>query len=488
MTVVASAAEPERGRFMARRTATFAVIGLTTLLLSVANAPVQASEATRVLTAFDDAVGIPYSFRLGPSFEQRYESGRISRESECTDPDSGICPAFQSELDYRRITNLMNMDLGIGLYRDLEFHMRLPIVISDQRRLQFADGVTRNNSSIDPANPGQFRGSDPDTADYYRFNYRFFNVGAENRGPSRAGVGDMTFGFAWKAFNQEKSPHLADLVLRFDYTAPTGRTARADNTGVGRGVHELGFGIRAGRDFDHFSPFMGVEFNLPLPASDTLFQDLGGNRQRFRGPGMSGSILLGTEIILYEEEKQQRYTFNLQSRITYISEGRDYGPLFEALSRSGCNGVRLSEVGTYENRYDGSIFPRNRAAAQAAERPECGWIVQQPSNEGAGGRYFHDGITLIDAHQSIAFGTGFNLQFSPHVQLRLFADFETRSSHFLTGERTGRSTSEDGRVDLDPAAGERNPYYNPTLDSVGNRFYLERIFNWSWGTQMNFYF
>lgn len=437
--------------------------------------PAFGAEVTRVLSSFDDENDQPFGFRIVPSFEQRQERGDISREGACTD-ESGACPFFNSELSSKRVTNTLNFDIGFGLYHDLEVRIGLPVVLSDRRTLTFADGVSGENSTVAPApnRRGRFQGAGDDRV----FNYSYFDVGTGNEGPNRAGLGDMSFGIAWGAFSQQRNDHLANLVLAFDYTAPTGTVARGSNTGVGRGVHEMTFSAVASRQFSFFDPYFGLAYTLPLRDPSGLFEDRGINQQ-VKSPGQRVDLMAGAEMIMFENrENGQRYTFQFGLDFGYTAEGRDYNPLFDALAASGCNGTRLSEVGL--DRYDGRQYPPEGLDLSAVQRAHCAWIVQQMSNERPDGTFSHDGITNVEGHAHVGGHFGFNLQFSDLIQLRIGTQLETRTSHFLTGAYTGRSASSDDRVDLDPAAGERNPDYNPTLDAVGNRFRYNSIFNFGW--------
>lgn len=452
----------------------------------------QAADLTRVLTSMDFENDQPFGFDLSPSFRHRIERSAITREGIC-DPTSQACPAYYSEVDARRTLFALDVDLAIGIYRDFQFHLTLPFIISDTTNLEFSDGVTRESSSIDPA-----RASSPPRQPTIneRFPYRLFEMpGGRLDGPTRSGLGDMSFGLAWTPFNNQRMPHVATMLLGIDYTAPTGKPARGGNTGVGRGVHELAFRIGASRRVGFLDPYMQFAYALPIRASNGLFRDYGPT-QRVASPGMRGDITAGTEFILFsDDESGQHYTFRVGLDFGYTAQGRDYSPLFEGLSTTSCNGTSLQDVGL--ERYTGAGYPPSAGLPSTVQNEDiaCAWIVQQTSNASdgpdsynrAGTTFSHDGITDVDGYLRYGLHAGFSLQFAPLARFQLAFRGDTANPHGITGANSGRSTT-GGAVSLDPADNERNPYYNPTLDYIGNRFRQESVFNFEWMARFSLQF
>jgi len=471
------------------------------LVLSVAPAG-HASELTDVVDAMDgDDL---FDIHIEPRFRQRIERGTINREANCTpDPNgppdaaanSARCPdeaaiIFNKELDYERVVSQLDIEFQIGMWRDLEFHFTIPIVFSDRRTVEFATGgerdVDQSNSSIDPAN--EFVAADLNNGGIFD-TYRLFGVEDVGRGPSRSGLGDMRFGFSWSPFNQERQPHLATLTLTFDYVAPTGEVQERNNTGVGRGVHEIQIAVDTSRRFSIIEPYFGVRYILPLPSSGSLFEDYGGGQVTV-SPGQRGEVTAGAEFILYENpQRDQLLTFDAGFDFAYHGEGRDYSPLSDALGLSGCNGLTPNEA---DFDLDGRLYePDPNTPADSAA---CAWILQQPSNQlrnpalaEGDQQYFHDGITNQEAYAVIGGHAGVNFQISEYVELRVNTAFTTETEHFLTAARTGRDRDGDDEVDFnDP--NERNPVYNPTLDGVGRRLRVDSVFNFSWSAVLAFQF
>ena len=495
--------KPESSRPLRSSCGSLALCVLVGVCLFTVHGPASAAEITDVVDAFDGED--LFDFHLEPRFEQHIQRGTVIREAPCTPDPNGPPEAFQNadkcpdeatviftrELDYERIISELDIEFQFGIWKDLEFHVVLPIVISDTRSLQFAAGegprnVSQENSTIDPTDT--FITDDLDDGGLFS-TYRFFSIGNELVGPDRSGLGDLVFGFSWNPFNQERSPHLATLRLAFDYRAPTAEPAMRTNTSVGRGVHEFVFNVSASRRYHIVEPYFGVTYILPVPTSDSLFQDHGGG-QTTTGPGQRAEITGGVELVLFENiPRQQIFTFAAGFTFGFTAEGRDYSPISDALTGSLCNGVTPDEAGYA---LDGSPFepPSNTPINDAA----CGWMAQQPSNRhpnpGAGEgeqQYFHDGITSVESFGTIGAHFGLNFQISPYVELRVATDIETETEHFLTAARTGRDRDGDDEVDFNNP-NERSPVYNPTLDGVGRRLRVESVFNIDWSAVIAFQF
>ena len=476
-----------------------------------------AAEVTEVVDAFDTVNDNPFDLHIEPSFRQHRERATIARESGRDEPAT----VFRREMDYQRVRSQLEFDVQLGLARDLEFHVNIPLVISDRRTLEYASGVTEDNSNVDPSDARIADDLDPDrnVPDYYDGNsngagdvagdarqhfgtYRFFDL--PNDGPKRAGLGDLTVGFAWAPWNDERHPHAASLRLGVDYLAPTGDPAAGDNTGVGRGTHELQVSLAASRRVHPFvDPYFTFAYAQPFAANSGLFAENSLNSDT-RAPGGRLDIGTGTEIVLYEDrETSQKYTFDIGFAFGYQLEGRDYTPISDALATSGCNGLSAAAAG-FETTSgsgggtDGNAY--NPAEDVAPADAACAWVVQQPGNVvddssdiRADWTYAHNGISDVEGHANIGGHTGFNLQASEYVEFRLAVDVRWVNAHMITVADSGRDGDGDDIVELDPAPSddnsvERNPFYNLALDAVGRRFRIENEVDITWGLTAAFQF
>src|SRR6185436_16397270 len=131
-----------------------------------------------------------------------------------------------SELRYQLVDHRLNIDLHLGIYRDLEFHYRLPIVFAQDRSWFFAQGTSQSNSTIYnnclQPNGGLVSAEAPmGSARACQQTQPMFTFDPDKGAASyRNGIGDMTFGLAWAPLNLKKDESNPTWVLSFDYTAP----------------------------------------------------------------------------------------------------------------------------------------------------------------------------------------------------------------------------------------------------------------------------
>src|SRR4051812_27908994 len=114
--------------------------GLAVLLVGFG---AQAAEVTRVASSFDD--DHPFGMNLDLGFERTQDKGKITRE--WYEPTAGGLTDV-SELRYLLQDTRMNIDVHIGIYKDLEFHFGVPIVSQQDRRWNYSAGTSDANTTI----------------------------------------------------------------------------------------------------------------------------------------------------------------------------------------------------------------------------------------------------------------------------------------------------------------------------------------------------
>lgn len=517
----------------------FCTSALGLMLFSTA---ARAAEYTDLLDAADDFDDFkedtydPFDFNIEPSFRFDIASAQITREAPCVpslDPysgepavadnprvveDAGRCSepsiVFNREMAYKYTQSTINVDLRAGLYKDLELHLRVPYVISSSSGLKYDNDaalagqqVSQDNSSVDPSNadvsaraeqvftPGADYAST--VRDFDQFNtYRFFDLSDDYRNIERQGFADPTIGIHWAPYNDERDDTKATLLLGMDYTMPISPIKEADDTDVGEGKHILHWKVASSKQFKWVNPYFGLEYFLPLAASDSPIRkvDPQNDGQVFTNPPMRGEVTVGSEFVPYEnDETGERYAIDLRFVMGYVSEGRDYTPLYDHMVNSECNRMTVEKV---LPKFDGNGNLTN------PENVACAWIVQKPANADPNPVYdlaqmsseqqqntvFRtDGIMTVEDYGTFAGRLGFYLQPSRYFQIKGQVQLKHRQEHFLTNARTGRDTADssedtpDDTVDLTGADAqyERNPVYNPTYDSSGNRFRIQKYNTWS---------
>ena len=115
--------------------------------------------------------------------------------------------------------------------------------------------------------------------------------------------------------------------------------------GVSRGTTALQLHTYLSKRIKYIEPYGGFEalFEFQNESSDYGATDLKGSLVNH--PPLRGTMLLGTTVIPYEvRDKFQRLYFDFRFTGTYVSEGRDYSELFDALGSSDANSLALPAV------------------------------------------------------------------------------------------------------------------------------------------------
>lgn len=540
-----------------RSLVSLAALGALMISPLVAPRPASAAEFTDLLDAADDfddldeATWDPFDFNIEPSFRFFHSRAKISREAPCvpTEPfadkeDSELTEGelriknnprlvvgedrcseprtvYNKEMDFTGQRAQLDVNLRAGIYKDLEFRLNVPYVFSNTRQLTYDNldanperNVDETNSSVDPrtscddGSAGRCiereaanvfaAGDSPaelvDQLDDFTA-YRYFELGEEVK-HTRSGFAEPSIGLHWAMFNDQRDPTKATMLLGMDYTMPIVPVARRENSAIGRGMHELDFTLSSSKQFKWIEPYFGLNYNLPIASARSPIReiDVDNRGQVFVNPPMSGEITIGSEFIPYENiEKGQRYGIDLRFTFGYVSEGRDYTPLFDHFTQSSCNGKTLNEVLPQFDSNGQITNPDDVACAWIAREPANGEIkpvydLEQAARDGNDDRFFTDGIMTVEGHGVFRGLFGLYLQPAQNFQFKALVSLEHTQEHFLTNSRTGRDApdddeapdSPDDTVDLEgpDAALERNPVYNPTFDSAGERFRVQAYNTW----------
>lgn len=407
---------------------------LIALVLNLGAVPAFGAELTRVASSFEP--DHPFGFFLDASYERTQTRGLITREWY----DEGRLKDV-AELRYTRIESALNIDAHLGLYRDLELHFALPVIFQDDESWGFAgtnsDATTtlyRNclapDGSLSPTCPGPGLGSD-----------RLFNVDESARA-YRGGLGDITFGLGWAAFNEKKDPTKATWALRFDYTAPTAAvrnpsvaTSASARGALGDGAHRFTLSSAFSKRFAFAEPYTKIHYTLPFNSGRAYANCDNPDATRMAAPGNCGSPhwsraetaltpahrgggLVGMEVIPWDNpEKGHRFSIDLQGAVTYVSAGRYANEMSAMLGK-------LLTTGDYLQ---------------------------------VGGQ-----VGLVG-------------HFAGIFHLKVYAGLTHNTEHTLTDELVGKDldaagTEGAGKIDVMPGSREVTPSYDWRIDRVGRRF------------------
>jgi hypothetical protein len=399
------------------------------------------------ITAVADAAeeGNPIDVVGSVSFDLMRHTALITRENTQAPPDDPTAAARTAnvkELQYEHLRYRLKPRLEIGVFHDLAIFTEWPVVLWDSQTTTFAEGTTSTNSTITRdrapaavppvdgwpqvegagnASPQIQDGVAPGSAYGFPKNgYNNWRVGADGTWAGyRQGLDNPTFGLRWSPLNNERDETKPTITLQADYTAPffdfmDPTTDAIEDEGapgpVANGAHRFHFSVAMSKRFLILDPYFLVEYSIPFT---------GGKDGHLLGmfPRQNGAFIAGLEVIPYEDKKRdQKFAIELQGMARYYSEGRDYSEVSD-----------LFREQTYTDQ-----FVR------------------------VGGE----------------FGIAYNAFHVVTLDVRGIVNYDTE--HFLTTEDFGKDGADaNDEVDLkDPA--ERNPYYNPALDTVGRRLRIEQ--------------
>jgi hypothetical protein len=403
-----------------------------------------AADITRIASSFEDED--PFGMNIDASFEFTRQRTKILREQllqQNPAPNPAIPRQYSAELWYTGSDARLNLDVAIGIYRDLQISYRLPIVLARAESWNFVSGTNESNSTIinnclnpqggllDPACPTNGMGSAP-----------LFGVPAETL---RGGLDNMHFGMAWAFFNQRHDETKPTWVMGIDYEAPTAPlldpsvVTGAENRGaVGDRVHKFTLSTALSRRIGLADPYFRVQYTIPRTGPGFYSNCDARNGTEAPGTGFglgfpancgtagwdrkttgiqsphTASVVFGSEFMAYEPTgKNQNLAIDLRAMANYIGPGRYYnelsGPMRKLLATSDY--VQL-----------GGQFS---VTAQAAES------------------FF----------------------------LRASGMFLYNTDHALTDEKIGVDRNEDGNINLQEGSNELNPNFDFRTDFVSRRFY-----------------
>jgi hypothetical protein len=439
----------------------------------------RAAEVTRVVSALDDENR--FDFNVTAAWLHESWSSFIKRESATGESD------FIKELEYGRTRDLLDFRLDFGILWDVGLHVDLPLVLADNRHLDFdqsagsgctfppikpATCVDQRNSTfladgILPSDPatGQF-GLDSRTGKPFNGGTRVF------RGPTRSGLENLGIGVTWAVFNQLRDDTRPTWTLSFDTRLDIFKDMRFDpanpgaNTAVGPGYHQFIWPTFVSKRFRYFDPYFGAWYMLPVRTNGSIYNEIPNGNQTAVNPMQRAGFTAGVEQIAWENPRSsQRVTVELRGRAEEHFYGRSASELWEPLSgASSCSTMTPGTPGTL-----------------GACRP--GIDGNLPDGTGPANFSPYPGVTETQSYATFGGDTGLNVQVGKYVRFRGLFGLTFDMPHFITFSGTGvdrdpAGSAGHGRVDSSNP-NEANALYRDAIDSPGRRFRVEGTQIWS---------
>ncbi len=454
------------------------------------------AEITQVVDAFDGEDAFDIHLTLGYQFSSR--SAAIRRETAIAQPGLTTGGYVSDDLNvaqYSETTNRLNTRVDVGLYRDIALVLRMPIILSNNRELDDLDGSEATQSIGAQGVPGEQLFSVP------------FNA------PTRSGIEYLAVGFDFGIMNQARDYTKPTWVFgiegRFNVSEPMhacnenpspgqvkcaypsdiNRNGRSDgalegsfngsrDAGVSRGTTGLELHTHISKRIKYIEPYAGFRalFEFQNDSSDYGISDLEGTLTNH--PPLRGSTILGVNVVPWEIRDQfQRISFDFRFTGTYISEGRDYSELFDALGSSSARSLRNPHFAEYQP----NLTDPNDPNSVDPNLPS----VVNPNSQ----KVYFTGLTDVQAHGSYTLSTQFTWQAGEYVKFNLGAGYTLVQSHFITFDqscnpdfsgdatRAGpcRAQTGDGAAPEYRATGLPNPNFRKIINDPGRRFRVDSV-------------
>jgi hypothetical protein len=394
-----------------------------------------AADVTRVATSFED--DDPFGLYIDMGFEQRLNRSKILREQL---PNAEGGPRqYSEELWYRGTESRLNLNLAVGIFRDLQLTFGMPIIFRHDENWKFVAGTSELNSSIINncvrTDGSPVPGCDPTTGTNRS---PLFAVPSEVH---RGGLGNMRFGLHGALFNQRKDETKPTWVVGLDYEAPTAAvmdpsvvTLPEERGKIGDRTHKYTLSTALSRKIGLAEPYFRAYYTIPVrgPQAYTNCSNLA-----------TGGVGLGTPGNCGIEGWDRKETGIKVPKVG----GLAFGSEFTAYSPDG---------------KDQKLLVDARALA----------------NFVSAGRYYNElsGVMrkLLATSDYVQFGgqVGVTARATDTFSLRASGLFLYNTDHALTDEKIGKDLNGNGAVDLDDNPAEINPNFDFRTDFVSRRFYV----------------
>lgn len=463
----------------------------------------ESTELTQVVDAFDD--GDPFDLHLSLGYQYSSRSGNIRRETAIAQPGLSVGGYTSDQMNvaaWRETTSRLNTKAQVGLYRDIALTFRLPIILSWDSDLSALSGSDKVQSTVLAGVPGE----------------QLFRLPFSS--PTRSGIEYLAVGLDFGIFEQYRDPTKPTWVLgvegRFSVSEPLhacnpskrklnawapdqpvdcaypsdvnrngrsgelaiddggvngsleGNFSGSRKPGVSRGTTGLEAHTYVSKRIKYVEPYAGFRALVEFASSDSEYGKADYKGSLVNHPPLRGTMLAGVTVFPYEvRDAFQRLALDFRFTGTYVSEGRDYSPLFDALGSSDAYSLRQPTFAEYQRCPDGA----NCNGAHSVVNPNSS-------------RVYFTGLTDVQQHGEYTLSTELTWQVGEYVKFGLGAAYTIIQSHFITFDQGCNPDHTDNlgksgpcAVDLGDgrkrATGIPNPNYRAPINAPGRRFKLD---------------
>ncbi len=453
-------------------------------------------EIVQVADAFDD--NDPFDLHLSLGYQSTWTNARIYRETAIRQTGlttGGYTTANMNVAKYEQHVSRLNTRADIGVYKDIALFVRMPIILSDDRELKGVEGSQNNQTLVLRGAPGE----------------QLFTLPFKS--PTRSGIEYLAVGLQLGLFNQARDATKPTWIFgvegRFDIDEPQhacsesttglnqagpqvkcahpsdinrngiagefqdeesrqleGNFTGSRKPGVSRGVTGLEVFSFMSRRVKYIEPYGGFRalFEFQNDDSDYGATDLKGSLVNH--PPLRGSMIFGMAVYPWEvRDAYQRLSLDLRFTGTYVSEGRDYSELFDALGSSDAPSIRSPQFAEY----------------QQGATP--GSSVVNPNSQ----KVYFTGLTDVQQHGVYTFSTQVTYQAGEYVKFNLGGGYTIEQGHFVTFDQACNPDFSNDVAKSGPchtvaagtasntssSTGIPNPNYRKVVNDPGMRFKVD---------------
>ena len=464
------------------------------------------AEVTQVADAFDDDDAFDLHLSLG--YESTWTSAVIRRETSIGQAGLSTGGFTQRNLnvaEYKGTTSRLLTRADIGLYKDVALVIRVPIILSDDRQLTGVDGSENQQSVTLAGAPGEQLFSLPFKA------------------PTRSGIEYLAVGIDAGLMNQARDPAKPSWVIgvegRFSVSEPMhacntnsgglnqasgqvqcaypsdinrngvsgeypnndagpleGRFSGSRSPGVSRGTTGLEVHTYLSRRIKYIEPYGGFRGLIEFQNSSSDYGSSNLQGVLANHPPLRGTLLFGLNAIPWEIPEQfQRITLDFRFSGTYVSEGRDYSELFDALGSSDAPSLRAPNFAEYQQN------PACGSNGLSSTGASCAASIVNPQSQ----KVYFSGLTDVQAHGSYRLSTEFTWQAGEYIKFHLGGGYTLVQSHAISFDqacnpdfsgdsaKAGPCRADGAVASSGTVTGTPNPNYRRTINDPGQRFQVD---------------
>ncbi|MGE0325533.1 MAG: hypothetical protein AB7K71_00990 [Polyangiaceae bacterium] len=435
------------------------------------------SEITNVVDAFDGDDQFDLSLTLG--YQQTWKSAKIRRETFIDQgglAGGGYTASGLNVAEYSETTARLNTKAEIGIFKDLALIIRLPIILSNDRELKSLEGSDKQAGIVAQGEPGEqlfripFKSPTRSGIEYLAVGLDFgimnqfrdatkptWVFGFEGRfnvsEPMHA-CSESTAGLNLPGTKQVKCAQPGDIDRDGDpneyFDDTNGDNLQLDGTkggtrqaGVGRGTTGLEVHTYLSKRIKYIEPYGGFKalFEFQNESSDYGQTDLKGSLVNH--PPLRGTIVMGLNVIPWEVRDQyQRVAIDFRFSGTYVSEGRDYSELFDALGSSDAPSLRYPNFAEYQAGGTGPNDPPSKV---------------NPASQ----KVYFTGLTDVQQHGEYRLSADFVWQAGEYVKFNVGGAYTIVQSHLI-------SFDQPCNPDFSDSVGKAGPCRRSSSSTVGN--------------------